>query len=918
MPLVTFYFQLHQPRRLHPETGRFLWEENNREVFAKVADKCYIPATRLFVELVKRHPNFKVTLSMSGVFLEQAEAWRPEVIRLLHELYETGKDRRQVEYLQETYYHSLTGLFAEEQKQEFKDQVSLHRQKMRELFGVRPTAFRNTELMYNNDVANVVADMGFKAILCEQRDDMFTPRDGKAISPNAVFRACGRRGRSRDLMVLARNRHLSDDVAFRFGKGGLAPGQYAEHLARIDGEMVLLGYDYEHIGEHLWADTGIFEFWRGLPEALARHESIVMATPTEVARRFETANCPIVDIHPLSTSSWADVQRDTHGWLGSKAQYVLFHEIEGLEREAREAGGSLLQQWRYLTTSDNLYYLHEGRGPDRTVHDYFSPYGSVGMATFVLTRNIDNLKNRVAGFNIHKRSQATPVVIIAPESGRLPDEGMGPQARLVSGKSGGLGDVIAALCKGLAQRCIPTHVITLNLRRRFRQEASLSDEQWIQQRHHLNPENVHLVSSSLFDDLPGAYAGDPRQTAAEFQRQIVNTYLKEIRSRYEGRAIIHSHDWMAGGVVSAYARLRKIPVVHTLHNTHTAHIPLEGYSGVNLQRLHDYLYYSQDGGRVCLDAHATAVKNATLITFVGETFLREVVEDYFLDRPIIPVSVRNEVKAKFALEAARVVPNGISPDVYPENQPAGDNPEEPGLARTFRPDDDNLLEAKKANLVKFQRQMGLQVNPEAILLFWPSRLDTAQKGVELLEDIALKFVIENADVQMAIVGDPVSHEEAHADILGRIACASNGKIGYRRFNEDLCLLGYAAASDVFGASLYEPFGQIDVVGNIYGATATNRDTGGYRDKIVPLSLKAWGSPQDRGNGVLFRNYDAGGLWWGLEQTVMNHRFFRKHPQIWQAQIRRIMYEARTNWSLENMIAGYVTAYETLNQGRPLV
>lgn len=917
MPLVTFYFQLHQPFRLHPDTEKFLWEENNRDVFLKVAEKCYLPATRMFTDLIRRYPRFKITFSMSGTFLEQAELYCPEVIKVLHDLYDAGKERRQVEYLQETYYHSLSALFEDPEKREFKDQVSLHRQKMRELFGVKPTAFRNTELMYNNDIANAVADMGFEAILCEQRDDMFTPQDGRSISPNAVFRSQGRRGRARDLIVLPRNRNLSDDVAFRFRERRLSPQQYADFLAKIDGEAVLLGYDYEHIGEHIWADTGIFDFWRNLPEALARHESIVLSNPSEVAKRFRQSDCPVVDIHPLSTSSWADMEKNTFGWLGSRTQYTLFREIEAVEADARNALANLLTKWRILTTSDNLYYLHEGRGADHSVHEYFSPYGSITMATYVVTRNLDNLRLAVKTFNLRKEKQVTPVIIIAPETGRLPS-GMGELARLVSGKSGGLGEVISALCKGLLERRIPAHMITLNLKRRFREESHLSDEEWIQNRHKLSPANVHLVSSSLFEDLRSAYAGDPRVTAAEFQRQMVNTYIKEIRSHYEGRAILHTHDWMAGGVVSAYARLRQIPILHTVHNTHTAHIPLDAFAGVNLQRLHDYLYYSIDGGKHCLDSHATAIKNANKMSSVGRTFLKEIVENHFLDRPIIPASVRQEIQAKFLLDAALVIPNGISPDIYPENhQEENPDPDKPGLACRYGPDTEDLVAVKKANLLKFQAQMGLAIDSEAILLYWPSRLDASQKGVELLEDIALRFVIENGDVQIAVVGDPVGNDTHHAEVLGRIACASQGKVAYRPFDDDLCVLGYAAASDVFGASVYEPFGQIDVMANLYGATATNRDTGGYRDKIVPLSLKVWGAPQDRGNGVLFKNYDSGGLWWGLSQSVMNHRFFRKHPREWERQMRRIMQDARRDWSLENMVAGYVTAYESLHGGKPL-
>jgi glycogen synthase len=152
------------------------------------------------------------------------------------------------------------------------------------------------------------------------------------------------------------------------------------------------------------------------------------------------------------------------------------------------------------------------------------------------------------------------------------------------------------------------------------------------------------------------------------------------------------------------------------------------------------------------------------------------------------------------------IPNGISPSVYPEEQIENPEVDKPGLAKKYGPDD-NVIEAKKLNLVKFQKKTGLLVDPEAILLYWPSRLDRTQKGIELLEDIALKFVIEHPDVQIAIIGNPVGDSRVDADILGRIACASNGKIMYHTYNDDLSVLAYAAASDVFGASLYSLSGK---------------------------------------------------------------------------------------------------------------
>jgi len=253
MPIATFYFQLHQPFRLHPGRDKFLWDEKNREIFEKVSEKNYLPATRMFTELIGDNPGFKITFSMSGTFLEQAQMYKPEVIRCLQELLDAGKHSNQVEFLEETYYHSLVSLFADPNRQEFRDQVSLHRAKMEDIFGTKPGSFRNTELMFNNEIADVVADMGFKAILCEKRNDMFGLKDGKLVSPNAVFRAKGS-----NLIVIPRNRELSDDIAFRFPHTPILAERYAWNIAQIDGEAVLLGYDYEHLGEHIWKDKGIF------------------------------------------------------------------------------------------------------------------------------------------------------------------------------------------------------------------------------------------------------------------------------------------------------------------------------------------------------------------------------------------------------------------------------------------------------------------------------------------------------------------------------------------------------------------------------------------------------------------------------------------------------------------------------------
>jgi glycogen synthase len=607
----------------------------------------------------------------------------------------------------------------------------------------------------------------------------------------------------------------------------------------------------------------------------------------------------------LSTSSWADKGRDTFGWLGNATQYDLFKDIESMETDVKRVGGELLTRWRHLTTSDHVYFLHENIGEDHAVHFYFNPYGgSIARPAQILTRKIDDLQLLIKRFEILKHGGKTALLMITPETGRLPHD-MGALAKYITGKSGGQGEVISALCEGLTERGIDIHLVTLNLKKRFQRESQMDERQWREIRYKIDPEKIHLVSSAIFADNLSAYAGDVLLTAAEFQKLIVNNIIKEVRAKHEGRMIIHSHDWMAGGAITAYAKATGIPVLHTVHNVFTEHLPVHLLRGINLINIAEYIFLSEYEGEQAIDCQATAIKNATVINFVGNRFLEEIVDDYFLDRPIVPPSVRQEVKAKYYQDSARAIINAPSHMMYPENCEY--------LLRKYGPDDP-VIEAKRENLVEFQKRTGLRVDPDAILFFWPSRLDPVQKGVELFEHIAHPFVTINSDAQIAIVADGVGGDRTHADILGRIAVASHGKITYQPFNEGISLLGYAAANDVFGASLYEPCGQIDQIGNIFGATATNRDTGGYHDKIRELYLKRDGSPQDVGNGFLFRDYDTGGLWFALNKSITFHR---RSPKVRERQIKRIMREAREKYDQRNMIAEYIRIYEKLNGGKPL-
>ncbi len=874
--IASIVINFHHPCRLHPDRDKFFWADKNKEQFKRFSRDYYLPALNLLTRLIENNQGFRLGACFTGIFLEQAELYCPEVINAARNLLDSGLEDRRVEVLGTTFHYSPAGAFPDPRKTEFKDQVVLHQEQTKRTFGVRPRSFLNTGLLIDREIARILGDMGYSAALCDLHGDF-----PAACGPEMVFRVPGK-----DTAVIVRDEGLSGMIT-----GATSVDDFCSALSGSakSGERPI-AFSAELMGLE---NARRLEFWERLPSALEK-AAIEALTPEGIVSRLDLPGCPEASL-PESVLAQMGL---------NSVQHDILHDIVDLETDARRAGGDLLSKWRVLTSADNIFYLEERKGP-KAFYRFANPYGEPSASSaYILTRKIDDLENAMKRFEILKRSERTAVLMISPETGKLPDE-MGPLARYISGKSGGQGEVVSALCEGLTNRGIEVHLATLNLKKRFQRESRMNEDQWREVRYKIYPEQIHLVSSAVFADNFSAYSGDPRFTAAEFQREIVNNIIKSVRAKCRGRLIVHSHDWMAGGAISAYARITGLPLLHTVHNSFTGHVPLDLLYGVDLHNMSYDLYFSEEYGRKCIDCQATAIKDASLINFVGEKFLREVVDDYFLDRHLIPPSVRQEVKVKYYANAALAIINAPSPGMYPENCPY--------LVQRYGPDDE-VLEAKRVNRIEFQKRTGLNVDPDAIVFYWPSRLDPSQKGVELLEDIALKFVIEHGDVQIAIIADGVGGDRTHEDIMGRIAVASGGKICRQPFSEDLSMLGFAAASDVFGASLYEPCGQIDQVGNIFGATATNRDTGGYHDKIRELMLKANGAPQDVGNGFLFRDYDSGGLWYAMHNSVLFHRM---PPEIREAQAKRIMRESRERYDLQTMIARYISIYERLNGGKPL-
>ena len=393
MKSVCFYFQVHQPYRVKryrvfdigndPEyfNDRSESDLNNRRIAEKVAAKSYIPTTKLMLELLRRHPEMRVSFSFSGVALEQLERYAPEAIELFKRIVDTGR----VEILGETYYHSLAFFYS---PAEFERQVTQHRDIVRRLFGVRPRVFRNTELSYRNDLGAWADREGYAGVVTEGWDPILGWR-----SPNYVYKPKG----AVNSRLLLKNYRLSDDVAFRFSSRDwsewpLTAEKFGRWIGEVEGDTVNLFMDYETFGEHQWEDTGIFKFLEALPQELAKNPGLDFKTPSEVIHSYEVKD--EVDIPHILT--WADTDRDLTAWVGNPMQKAAIEALYSLEDEVVLGNDRrLLEDWRKLQTSDHFYYMCTKWFQDGDVHAYFSPYESPYDAYIAYMNALSDLRLRI-------------------------------------------------------------------------------------------------------------------------------------------------------------------------------------------------------------------------------------------------------------------------------------------------------------------------------------------------------------------------------------------------------------------------------------------------------------------------------------------------------------------------------------------
>lgn len=377
---LCFYFQVHQPYRLNRTYSIFdigtrtsyFDDSLNQSVMSRVSQNCYLPTNKLLLDLIRQW-DMRCAFSITQTALSQMKQWVPEVIDSFTALFETGR----VELLSESSHHSLASVYS---MAEFCDQVRLHTVTCKQHLQAPSRIFRNTELIYFDQVAEAVSQLNLDAMLCEGSQSVLGWR-----SPNHVYRGPS------SVKLLPRHFQFSDDVAFRFANQAwegypLTAHKYAKWLEQstLEADCINVFLDYETFGEHHKSSSGILDFLTQLPAAVHKTRSMTFATPSEVVD-----NCRPRDVLAVPNPvSWADSARDLSTWAGNHMQRALLEDLYALESAVKSRGDAhLLEVWRRLQTSDHFYYLSTKTDADGAVHQYFNPFTSPYHA-YMVTHHI--------------------------------------------------------------------------------------------------------------------------------------------------------------------------------------------------------------------------------------------------------------------------------------------------------------------------------------------------------------------------------------------------------------------------------------------------------------------------------------------------------------------------------------------------
>ena len=493
------------------------------------------------------------------------------------------------------------------------------------------------------------------------------------------------------------------------------------------------------------------------------------------------------------------------------------------------------------------------------------------------------------------------ILMVTPEITSLPS-GMSVMGSYLRAKAGGLADVSAALVGALYRQGADVHVALPHYRRMFHVDVGnlINDELRVYMSN-LHNSRIHLAEDRIFyyrDSVYSTYDGDTFMQSLAFQREVINNIIPQVKPD-----LIHCNDWMTG-LIPAAARRMGIPCLFTVHNIHTqkrtlAQIEDRGIDAApfwqNLYYDHPPYNYEESRESNPVDFLASGIFAAHFINTVSPSFLTEIVDG---QHDFVPENIRREISGKYHAGCAVGILN--SPDV--SNDPVGDDFLE------VKYDSCNAATAKKINKIAFQSRTGLKCDQSAPLFFWPHRLDPVQKGCQLLADLAYEIIHRYWDsgLQIAIVANGAYQKVfreiiAHHNFYERMMVCD--------FDEELSHLGFAASDFMLMPSRFEPCGLPQMACQYYGSLPVVHDTGGLHDTVEHLSADG-----KCGNGFVFRDYDHGGLLWGVDEAM---RFYRQNEEWKNPVISRVMDEAGARFNLEVTAQAYIDIYESM-LSRPLV
>lgn len=484
------------------------------------------------------------------------------------------------------------------------------------------------------------------------------------------------------------------------------------------------------------------------------------------------------------------------------------------------------------------------------------------------------------------------ILVVTPEITYLP-EGMGNLAQRMSAKAGGLADVSASLVKALYDQGADVHVALPNYRRMFHLDvASVFEHEYEKVSRSLPEQRIHLAEDRVFYHRSSVYGTENHLIALAFQREVINHTIPQVRPD-----LIHCNDWMTG-LIPAVARRHGIPSLFTVHNIHSEHRTLAQIEdrGIDAADFWKHLYYRQSPhsyeesrGHNLVDLLTSGIFAADHVNTVSPTFLHEIVNGA---HGFIPDPIRNELRAKFYAGQASGILNAPD-DVF-------DPTSDPAIPHHYGPEDH--AKGKLANKLAFQERMGLKVDPDAPLFFWPSRLDPVQKGCQLLTDILYQLISDHREsgLQIAIVASGAYQNHFHRIVAQH---GLEDRVAVRDFCEDLSHWGYAASDFIFMPSSFEPCGLPQMISPKYGSLTVAHDTGGLHDTVERMDVE-----KSEGNGFLFQIFDSAGLRWAIDEAV---RFFQLPAEIKEPQITRVMNESQNRFNHHATAAAYIQRYEEM-------